>query len=103
MADETKIDTQVAAQAPAKVAEAVAETVEKAIADNGKAVKATATAAGRQTKKAAPAPKPAKAAARKTRNTRRAKPARKPATPRIERTKIMTNDFTKLFAFDALP
>jgi len=103
MADETKIDAQAAAQAPAKVVEAVAETVEKTVAENSKAVKAAATVARRQAKKAAAAPKQVKATARKTRNTRRAKPVRKPAAPRIERTKIMTNDFTKLFAFDALP
>ena len=103
MADETKIAAAAAAEAPAKVVEAVAETAQKLVTDSSKAVKAARTKARRQAKAATAAPKAAKASARKARNTRRAKPARKAAAPRIERTKTMTNDFTKLFAFDAVP
>src|SRR6478609_6547253 len=82
MADETKIEAQAAAEAPAKVAHAVADAAEKAVQASAKAAKITA---------------------RKARNTRRAKPARKAAAPRIERTNTMTNDLNKLFAFDAVP
>jgi phasin family protein len=103
MADETKIEAQAAAEAPAKVVEAVAAAAEKAVEAPAKAVKAARKPARRKAKKVEAAPKAAKVTARKARNTRRAKPARKAAAPRIERTKIMTNDLNKLFSFDALP
>jgi phasin family protein len=103
MADETKIDAKAAAEAPAKVIDAVAETAQKAVQDSGKAVKAARAPTRRKAKKIAVAPKAAKASARKASKARRAKPARKPATPRIERIKTMTIDTSKLFAFDALP
>ena len=98
MADETKIAAEAVAEAPAKVVEAVAETAEKVVEDTAKAVKADRARARRKAKQAAP--KTAKTTARKA---RRAKPARKPAAPKIERTKTMTFDATKLFNIDALP
>ena len=99
MADETKTEAQAAAaaQAPAKVVEAVADTAEKAAAANAKAVKAPRAKARKA------AAKPKKIAARKAAPKRRAKPASKPATTKIERTKTMTFDATKLFTIDALP
>ena len=104
MADETKIEAPAAAaaEAPAKVVEAVAETVEKVVEDSAKAVKAARDRARRKAG-AAKASKTAKTNVRRARKARRAKPARKPAAPKIERTKTMTFDTTKLFAFDALP
>jgi len=99
MADETKIEAQAAAEAPAKVVEAVAATAEKAVEASAKAVKAARKPARRKAAKAAAAPKAVKAA----RTPRRAKRTARPAAPRIERTKTMTFDATKLFAIDALP
>lgn len=99
MADETKTQAEAAVEAPAKVVEAVAETVEKISEDNAKAVKAASDGARRKTK--AVATKAAK-------SVRRAKPkarkrTAKPAAAKIERTKTMTIDTAKLFAFDAMP
>ena len=99
MADETKIEAQAAAEAPAQVVEAVAATAEKAVEASAKAVKAARKPARRKAAKAAAAPKAVKAA----RTPRRAKRTARPAAPRIERTKTMTFDATKLFAIDALP
>lgn len=102
MADETKIEAQAAAaaEAPAKVVEAVAETAAKAVEVTAKAVKAAPKA--KRARKAAPKAEAKKVSARRVKKTRR--PAnRKAAAPKIERTKIMTNDLNKLFAFDALP
>lgn len=98
MADETKIEAPAAAaaEAPAKVVEAVAETAGKAVEAATKAVKAPR---GKARKAAA---KPKKTKARRA-TARRAKRTAKPAAPKIERTKTMTFDATKLFAFDALP
>lgn len=96
MANETKTDAQVAAEAPAKVAATVAQTTDKIVETNVKAVKA----ARAKTRRAA-----AKAKKANTRraSTRRAKPAAKRAAPKIERTTTMTFDANKLFAFGALP
>ncbi|HJS40430.1 MAG TPA: phasin family protein [Sphingomicrobium sp.] len=98
MADETKIEAPAAAaaEAPAKVVEAVAETAGKAVEAASKAVKAPRAKAP----KVAASPKKAKA--RRT-TARRAKRTAKPAAPKIERTKTMNFDATKMFAFDALP
>lgn len=110
MADETKIDAQAAAEAPAKVAEAVAETAEKAVAENAKTVKAAPAKAQPKAKRKSKSRQPARAVVAEVKklNARRVNKARRPAprkaaAPKIERIEAMTNDFTKLFAFDALP
>ena len=100
MVDQTKTEAQVAAEAPAKLAEPVAKATDKVVENNTKAVK-TARAKSRRA-----ATKAAKTTARRA-PTRRAKPtakrAAKRAAPKIERTKTMTFDATKLFTVDALP
>ena len=97
MADNSKTDAQTAAEAPAKVVEAVAKTADKIVENNEKAVKV----ARAKTRRAATKAK--KTTARRAAPKRSAKRAAKPAAPKIERTKTMTFDATKLFAFDALP
>ena len=101
MADETKIEAQAAAaaEAPAKVVEVVAETAEKRVEAAAKAVKASPKA--KRARKAAPKAE-AKKVSRRVKKARRSAP-RKAAAPKIERTKTMTIDTSKLFAFDALP
>jgi phasin family protein len=93
MVEQSKIETAVAAESPAKVVKAVAKTTEKVVESNAKAVKAARAKTRR--------------AATKATKTRRAparrKPAAKRATPKIERTATMTFDATKLFNTDALP
>lgn len=97
MADETKIAAKAAAEAPAKVVEAIADTAEKVVEAAAKASKAPIA----QARKAAA--KARKNVTRRTAARRPAKRAAKPAATKIERTKTMTFDATKLFAFDALP
>ena len=99
MADETKIEAQAAAaaEAPAKVVEAVAATAEKV----GEAAAKPVNAPRAKARKAKVAPK--KTVSRRAAPKRRVKRIAKPAAPKIERTKTMTFDATKLFAFDALP
>ena len=102
MADETKIEAQAAAaaEAPAQVVEAVAATAEKTAESAAKPVKAP-RAKARKAKAASK--KTVKTVSRRAAPKRRVKRAAKPAAPKIERTKTMTFDATKLFAFDALP
>ena len=105
MADETKIETKAAAEAPAQVVEAIAQTAEKVVEQAAKAVKAAPKAKrapkGRKAARKA-AVETKKVSARRVKKVR-AKTARKAAAPRIERIKTMTIDTSKLFAFDALP
>jgi phasin family protein len=93
MVEQSKIETKAAAEAPAKVVEAVAKAADKVVESNTKAVKAARAKTRR--------------AATKATKTRRAparrKPAAKRAAPKIERTASMTFDATKLFNIDALP
>jgi phasin family protein len=104
MADETKVEAQavqeVAAQAPAKVAEAVAEAVETIVAESAKVAKRTRAAGVRRAKREAVAEKTAtRAAARRTvRKTR--KPARKVAAVAQKRINTVTKN---AFNFDAIP
>ena len=95
MVTENKTDAEVAAEAPAKVADAVVKTTNKVVENNTKAVKAARAKTRRAATKAKKSTRRASA--------RRAKPAAKRAAPKIERTKTMTFDANKLFAFDALP
>ena len=101
MADETKIDAPAAAEAPAKVVDAVADAVEKTVEASAPVVKAAPKA--KRARKAAPKAQAAKKVAPRRVKKIRAKTVRKAAAPKIERIKTVTNDFTKLFAFDALP
>jgi len=96
MADQTNNEARTAAEAPAKVVEAVAKTADKVVENDTKAVKA----ARAKTRRAATKAK--KSTARRA-PARRAKPAVKRSARKIERTNTMTFDATKLFAIDALP
>jgi len=96
MPDQTNNEARTAAEAPAKVVEAVAKTADKVVENDTKAVKA----ARAKTRRAATRAK--KTTARRA-PVRRAKPAAKRPARKIERTNTMTFDATKLFAIDALP
>jgi phasin family protein len=104
MADETQVQAEAAAEAPAKVAEAIAETVETVVQESAKVAKRARAASVRQAKKVATAEKSAlktatrrsKAARRKTRNT-----ARKTAAAAQERIETVTNNFFN--GFEAVP
>lgn len=96
MVEQTKSEAQTAAEAPAKVVEAVSKAADKVVENNIKAVKATRAKTRRAATKAA------KTISRRA-PARRAKRVAKPAAHKIERTKTMTFDATKLFAVDALP
>lgn len=113
MADETKANAEAAAEAPAKVAETIAATATKAVADTSAAEKrARAAAAARKRRaaaklKAAPAPaKPAKTKASrpvpKRRPARTAAPKAAAATSeRIKTVSFNTNSFFP--GFDSVP
>jgi phasin family protein len=104
MVDETKVQAEAAAEAPAKVAEAVAETTKKVVAETTKVAKRERAKTARRVKRAAVAKK----TVAKT-NTRRAKPAGrktrkaavKPAVAAQERIETVTNNFFN--GFDAVP
>jgi phasin family protein len=105
MAEETKIEAQAAVEAPAKVAEAVADTVETIVKESAKVAKKTRAATARKAKRQAVV---AKATTRRTVRKAR-KSARKSNTaarssvrPVKQETKTMTNNafFT---GFDAVP
>jgi len=102
MADEAKVEAQAAAEAPAKVAEAVAETIETVAKEGAKAAKRTRATAARRAKRQAEV---TKAAVRRTaRTTRENRTARKaaPKAARVAKQRIET--VTKnAFNFDAVP
>ena len=104
MADETKVEAQVAreaaAEAPAKVAEAVAGTIETVVKENARTAKRTRAATSRRVKREAAAQKTAaKAATRRTaRKTRAA--TRKTAAAAQERIQNVTKN---AFNLDAVP
>jgi len=105
MADETKVEAQAAAEAPAKVAEVVAETIETVVEESAKAATRTRAAAVRSAKREAVAAKPAqrraKAVRRKTSNAIR-KPVKKAVRATQKRIETVTNNnFFK--GFDAVP
>jgi phasin family protein len=105
MADETQVEVQAAqkaaAEAPAKVAEAVVATVETVVKESAKAAKRTRVAAAPRVKREAVARKTvAKAATRRTvRKTRTA--ARKTAAAGKQRTQNMTKNIFN--GIDAIP
>jgi phasin family protein len=104
MADQT--NTEAAAEAPAKVAEAVAETVSKVVAATAKTAKAERVKTVRRAKRRAAAPAVTAAVAPKA-ATRRPKPrrtARKARTVASERIKTVEFNANRFFAgFDSLP
>ncbi|HUP66870.1 MAG TPA: phasin family protein [Sphingomicrobium sp.] len=105
MADETKIEARAAAEAPAKVAEAVAATTEKVVQESAKVAKRTRASTARQAKRQAVAAKPA---ARRAKSIRRknSNAARKPVkqTVRAAQKRIETMTNNNFFGgFDAVP
>jgi phasin family protein len=98
MADDTKIQAQAAAEAPAKVAEAVTNTADKVVKESAAGAKRERAATTRRVKGQAVAQK---AASRRTaRKTRKA--ARRTSAAAQERIETMTN--TNFFSgFDAVP
>ena len=104
MADETKVEAQVAreaaAEAPAKVADAVAATIETVVKENARTARRTRATTSRRIKREAAAQQTAaKAATRRTaRKTRAA--TRKTAAAAQERIQNVTKN---AFNFDAVP
>jgi phasin family protein len=101
MADETKIQAQAAAEAPAKVAEAIAQTTTKVVEENKKVARRTRATATRRAKREAVADK---AAARRStrRTTRKTKTAaRKISAAAQERIESVNTNFFS--GFDAVP
>lgn len=105
MAEESKIEAQQAVEAPAKVAEAVAETVETIAKESAKAAKRTRASTARKIKRAAVAKKAStRRVVRKARSSaRKTKPAaRRRAAAASQGIETVTNN--AFFAgFDAVP
>ncbi len=101
MADETKIEAQTAAEAPAKVATTVAETMKTVAAESAKTAKRTRATTARRAKRQAAVQKTAtKAATRRTaRKTKTA--ARKTATVAQQRIETVTKNLFN--GIDAIP
>jgi phasin family protein len=101
MADETKVEAQAAAEAPAKVAEAVADTVETVAEESAKVAKRTRATTVRRAKREAVVEKKAtRRTARKTRTAAR-KTAPKAARTAQKRIETVTNNFFN--GFEAVP
>jgi phasin family protein len=100
MADETKVEAQAAAEAPAKVAEVIAETVEKVVTESTKVAKRARAATARKAKVEAVVAKVAprrRKTSRKTHNV-----ARKNVRAAQKRIETMTkNNFFN--GFDSVP
>jgi phasin family protein len=109
MADEVKVEAQAAAEAPAKIAEAVAGTVATVAEESAKVAKSERAKTARRVKRAAAAEKAAvartarrtRSATRKTRTAAR-KTARKAARTAQERIETVTNN-NFFNGFDAVP
>jgi phasin family protein len=103
MADETKVEGQAAAEAPAKVAETIADTVETIAKESEKVAKRTRAATARRVKREVAAEKKAtRRTARKTRTPRKTIGARKTARVAHERIETVTN--SNFFnGFEAVP
>jgi len=102
MTDETQVQAEAAAEAPAKVAEAIADAAEKVVKESAKVAKRVRAASVRRVKREAVVAKTAarKPSRRSTRKTRIA--ARKASGAAKQRTETMTN--TNFFnAIDAVP
>ena len=101
MADETKVQAEAAAQAPAKIAETVADTTQKVVAETKQVAKRERAKTQRRAKRVAAAEK---TTARRTKAARRTtrKAVRKTAAAAQERIETVTN--TNFFnGFDAVP
>ena len=100
MADETKIQAEVAAEAPAKIVETVAKTAEKVVAETAKVAKRERAKTVRRVKRQAVA---AKTEARRAKTTRRKTrtAARKTAATAQKRIETMNTNFFK--GFEAVP
>ena len=106
MANENQVQAQAAAEAPAKIVEAIADTAEKVVAESKKVAKRTRATTARRVKREAAAEKAAvrrstRRTIRKTRTT-----ARKTASkaPRAAQQRIDTVTNTNFFnGFDAVP
>ena len=103
MVDETKIEALAAAEAPAKVVEAVAETAATIANETAKTAKRTRVATARRTKRVAVAAAP-KAATRRAKISRRkaVNSARKTVRVAQKRTETVTNN-TFFKGFEAVP
>jgi len=98
MADETKVEAQAAAEAPAKVVETIANTVEKIAKESSKVAKRTRAATARRVKREVAAKKVA--TRRTVRKNRTA--ARKTARVAKERIETVTNN-NFFNGFEAVP
>jgi phasin family protein len=104
MADETKVQAEAAAEAPAKVAEVIAETAEKVVKETAAVAKSERAKTARRAKRQAVAEKSIRKAARRSKPARRKvrTAARKPAAAAKERIETVTK--TNFFnGFDAVP
>jgi phasin family protein len=102
MTDQTKIQATAAAEAPAKIAKAVADTVETAANETAKTAKRARAASKRRSKRAAkPAVAARKTRASKRRTTRTAarKPAAAAVNQRISNMNFVPNTFPGFEAF----
>ena len=103
MADENQVQAEAAAEAPAKVAETVAETAEKVVAETAKVARRERAKTARRVKREAAAAKTPKITARRAKTTRRKTrtAARKTAAAQ-KRIETVTN--TNFFnGFEAVP
>ena len=100
MADETKVEAQAVAEAPAKVAETVAGTVEKIVTESAKVAKRTRAATARKAKVEAVVAKVAPRRRKTNRKTHNA--ARKNVRAAQKRIETVTNN-NFFNGFDAVP
>jgi len=101
MTDQTKVQAEAAAEAPAKVVTAVADTATKVVQETAAVAKRERASAKRRTARKAKAAKTATTSTRKApRRAKRVAAAAKPAAARTERTKTMKIDTN---FFNAIP
>ena len=104
MTDQTKIQADAAAEAPAKVAKAVADTVETVASETAKTAKRARAASKRRSKRASVKAKPAvarktRASKRRTTRTAARKPAAAAVNQRIPNMNFVPNTFPGFDAF----
>ena len=106
MAEETKVQAEAAAEAPAEVAKAIAETAEKVVEESKKTARRARAATARRAKREAAVEKAAQKARRSTRRSARKVTAARKTAPKTvraaqERIETVTNNFFN--GFDAVP
>ena len=106
MAEETKVQAEAAAEAPAEVAKAIAETAEKVVEESKKTARRARAATARRAKREAAVEKAAPKARRSTRRSARKVTAARKTAPKTvraaqERIETVTNNFFN--GFDAVP